>query len=141
MQDNMGQDGATNLRQTLSNLNRGTTNIAEDAEALKHEFFFRGFFKKRGFYNLDEVTLAESLKACERQKDIGKPEWLEAANLVVTDGAGVEQLSVVGRVQIDSEVSPIVDSLPGYVIIVEGYSRYGSPDEQFVMSLRADGRI
>ena len=135
-QDNMGQDGATNLRQTLSNLNRSTTNLAEDTEALKHEFFFRGFFKKRGFYNLDEVTPAEYLKACERQKDIGKREWLEAANLVVTDSAGVEQLSAAGRLQIDSEVSPIVESLPGYVIIVEGYSRYGSPDEQFVTSRR-----
>jgi phospholipid/cholesterol/gamma-HCH transport system substrate-binding protein len=135
-QDNMGQDGATNLRQTLSNLNRGTTNIAEDAEALKHEFFFRGFFKKRGFYNLDEVTPAEYLRACERQKDMGKREWLAAANLVVTDSAGVEQLSAAGRLQIDNEVSPIVESLPGYVIIVEGYSRYGSPDEQFVTSRR-----
>ena len=135
-QDNMGQDGATNLRQTLSNLNRSTTNLAEDTEALKHEFFFRGFFKKRGFYNLDDVTPAEYLKACERQKDMGKREWLAAANLVVTDGAGVEQLSAAGRLQIDSEVSPIVESLPGYVIIVEGYSRYGSPDEQFVTSRR-----
>jgi phospholipid/cholesterol/gamma-HCH transport system substrate-binding protein len=135
-QDNMGQDGATNLRQTLSNLNRGTTNIAEDAEALKHEFFFRGFFKKRGFYNLDEVTPAEYLKACARQKDMGKREWLAAANLVAIDGAGVEELSAAGRQQIDSEVAPIVESLPGYVIIVEGYSRYGSPDEQFVTSRR-----
>ena len=135
-QDNMGQDGATNLRQTLSNMNRSTTNLAEDTEALKHEFFFRGFFKKRGFYNLDEVTPAEYLRACERQKEMGKREWLEAANLVVTDGAGVEQLSAAGRLQIDSEVSPIVESLPGDVIIVEGYSRYGSPDEQFVTSRR-----
>ncbi len=135
-QDNMGQDGATNLRQTLSNMNRSTTNLAEDTEALKHEFFFRGFFKKRGFYNLDEVTPAEYLKACERQKDIGKREWLAAANLVSTDSAGLEQLSAAGRLQIDTEVSPIVESLPGYVIIVEGYSKYGSPDEQFVTSRR-----
>jgi phospholipid/cholesterol/gamma-HCH transport system substrate-binding protein len=135
-QDNMGQDGATNLRQTLSNLNRSTTNLAEDTEALKHEFFFRGFFRKRGFYNLDEVTPAEYLKALERHKDIGKREWLQASNLVVTDSAGVEQLSPAGRLQIDSEISPIVESLPGSVIIVEGYSRNGTPDEQFVTSRR-----
>jgi phospholipid/cholesterol/gamma-HCH transport system substrate-binding protein len=47
-QDNIGQDGATNLRETLSNLNRSTTNLAEDTEALKHNFFFRGFFKRPG---------------------------------------------------------------------------------------------
>jgi phospholipid/cholesterol/gamma-HCH transport system substrate-binding protein len=45
-QDNMGQDGATNLRQSSSNMNRSTTNLAEDTEALKHEFFFSRVFQK-----------------------------------------------------------------------------------------------
>jgi len=58
--------------------------LAEDTEALKHEFFFRGFFKKRGFYNLDDVTPAEYLKACERQKDIGTRKWLHASSLVIS---------------------------------------------------------
>jgi phospholipid/cholesterol/gamma-HCH transport system substrate-binding protein len=66
--DSMGVDGATNIRQTLSNLNRGTNNPAEDTEALKHEFFFRGFFKRRGFYDLEQLAPDEYLKACEREK-------------------------------------------------------------------------
>jgi phospholipid/cholesterol/gamma-HCH transport system substrate-binding protein len=135
-QDSMGEDGAANVRRTLSNLNRSTTNLAEDTEALKHNFFFRGFFKKRGFYNLDDVTPAEYLKACKRQKDAGTREWLRASSLFATDGGGLEQLSAAGRVQIDSEVSPIVESLPEYVIIVEGYSLSGTPDQQFVTSRR-----
>jgi phospholipid/cholesterol/gamma-HCH transport system substrate-binding protein len=134
-QDGMGEDGAANIRRTLSNLNRGTTNIAEDTEALKHEFFFRGFFKKRGFYNLDDVTPAEYLKACKRQKDAGTREWLRAS-IFATDSAGQEQLSPAGRLQIDTEVSPIVESLPAYVVIVEGYSKDGTPDQQFVTSRR-----
>ena len=139
-QDNMGQDGATNLRQTLTNLNRGTTNFAEDTEALKHEFFFRGFFKKRGFYNLDDVTPAECLKACARQKHPGTRKWLQASSFEASADPsakrGQEQLSAAGRLEIDSEVSPIVESLPGDVVIVEGYSLYGTPDEQFVTSRR-----
>jgi len=67
-QDNIGQNGATNLRQTLSNLNRSTTNFAEDTDALKHNFFFRGFFKRRGF-----------LEACERQTHAGTRTWLQAS--------------------------------------------------------------
>ncbi len=134
--DGMGEDGAANIRQTLSSLNRGTTNIAEDTEALKHNFFFRGFFKKRGFYNLDDVTPAEYLRACKRQKDAGTREWLRASTLFVTDSAGQEQLSAAGRLQIDAEVSPIVESLPAYVVIVEGYSKNGTPDQQFVTSRR-----
>src|ERR1700683_501088 len=99
--DNMGEDGATNISETLSNLNRGTANLAEDTEALKHEFFFRGFFKKRGFYNLDEVTPAEYLKAIERQKDIGTRKWLQASSLVTSGSEGQEELSPAGRLQID----------------------------------------
>jgi phospholipid/cholesterol/gamma-HCH transport system substrate-binding protein len=135
-QDVMGEDGASNIRQTLSNLNRSTTNIAEDAEALKHNFFFRGFFKKRGFYNIDDVTPEEYLKACQRQKGVGTRMWLQADSLVISEDGGQEQLSEAGRLQIDSEVSPIVESLPGYMIIVEGYSRNSTPDQQFVISRR-----
>jgi len=135
-QDNMGQDGATNLRQTLSNLNRGTTNIAEDTEALKHEFFFRGFFKKRGFYDLDDITPAEYLKACARHKHPGTRKWLLASSFEASATRGQEQLSAAGRLEIDNQVSPIVESLPGDVIVVEGYSSYGTPDEQFVTSRR-----
>jgi phospholipid/cholesterol/gamma-HCH transport system substrate-binding protein len=134
--DDLGQDGATNIRQTLSGLNRATTNLAEDTEALKHEFFFRGFFKKRGFYNLDDVTPAEYLKASAHRKDKGNREWLQASSLVVTDGDGREQLSEEGRQQIDAQVAPFVEALPGDVIIVEGYSTFGSPDRQFVVSRR-----
>ncbi len=135
-QDDMGEDGASNLRETLSNLNRSTTNLAEDTEALKHNFFFRGFFKKRGFYNLDQLTPGQYLQACERQKKAGSRVWLMASSLVMSDTDGQEQLSEAGRHQIDSEIASDMDSLPQDVIVVEGYSTFGSPDQQFVTSRR-----
>ncbi len=134
-QDNMGQDGASNLRETLSNLNRSTTNLAEDTEALKHNFFFRSFFKKRGFYDLDQLSPAAYVEACEHQKTAGTRKWLQASSLVVNDGDGQEQLSEAGRHQIDSQVAPVVDSLQG-LIVVEGYAVDGTPDQQFVRSRR-----
>jgi phospholipid/cholesterol/gamma-HCH transport system substrate-binding protein len=134
--DNMGEDGASNLRETLSNVNRGTTNLAEDTEALKHEFFFRGFFKKRGYYNLDEVTPKEYRTACEQKKIVGPRLWLQAASLVETDANGQEILSQAGRLSIDDQLTLVVDSLPGHLIIIEGYSQDGSPEKQFVTSRR-----
>ena len=89
-----------------------------------------------GFYNLDDVTPAEYLKASAHRKDKGNREWLQAASLVVTGSDGREQLSEEGRQQIDAGVSPFVESLPGDVIIVEGYSTSGPPDRQFVVSRR-----
>jgi phospholipid/cholesterol/gamma-HCH transport system substrate-binding protein len=134
--DNMGEDGAANIRESLSNLNRGTANLAEDTEALKHEFFFRGFFKKRGFYNLEQLSPAEYVKACEHQNACGARTWLNAANLFAGGENGTVQLDETGRQAIDSAVAPVVDSLPDHLVIVEGYCGTGTPDEQFVMSRR-----
>ena len=134
--DNFGEDGAANIRETLSNLNRGTANLADDTEALKHEFFFRGFFKKRGFYNLEQLSPAEYLKVCQGQNACGSRAWLDAANLFATGSNGAVQLDETGRHAIDSAVAPVVDSLPDHLVIVEGYSGTGTPDQQFVTSRR-----
>jgi phospholipid/cholesterol/gamma-HCH transport system substrate-binding protein len=134
--DNMGEDGAANIRETLSNLNRGTANLAEDTEALKHEFFFRGFFKKRGFYNLEQLSPADYLKACQRENACGSRAWLDAANLFATGDHGTVQLQETGRHAIDDALAPVVDSLPDHLVIVEGYSGTGTPDQQFVTSRR-----
>jgi phospholipid/cholesterol/gamma-HCH transport system substrate-binding protein len=135
-EDSLGADGADNIRGTLSNLNRATGNLAEDTEALKHEFFFRGFFKKRGFYDLEQLAPADYLEACEREKACGSRTWLEAASLFATGSDGNEQLAEAGRDRIDGAVAPFVDALPHHVVIVEGYCAAGSPDQQFVKSRR-----
>ncbi len=137
--DAVGADGATNVRQTLSNLNRGTQNIAADGEALKHNFFLRGFFKKRGYYSLDQLTPEQYRRLSGHDKEIGSRQWLQASNFVSDGSDGKEQLSQDGRHQIDAAVSPVVDSLADSKIIVEGYADRGSPDQQFLRSRqRAD---
>ncbi len=138
--DNIGQDGATNLRQTLSSLNRTSTNLAEDTEALKHNFFLRGFFKRRGFYNLDQLSRKEYVKACEHHDhDADDRKWLPAQDLVIDNGNGKEELSEVGRQLINAELDPIVDTLPSRIIVVEGYADGGSANDQYALSRqRAD---
>lgn len=132
--DNLGENGASNLRSTLSNLNRSTANLAEDTEALKHNFFFRGFFKKRGYYNLEQLTPNDYLRAKPLQKDNDARQWLRAAYVFETANDGTEQLSPSGRQQIDSAVAPVVDALPNHPVIIEGYAVQGSPSQQFVAS-------
>jgi phospholipid/cholesterol/gamma-HCH transport system substrate-binding protein len=134
--DNMGDDGAANLRETLSNMNRATSNLAEDTEALKRNFFLRGFFKKRGFYSLDQLTPSDYLEASERQKNAGSRLWLEAAQLFANDAKGEEQLTEAGRHQVDTQVASVIDSLSNRLIVVEGYAATGSPDQQFLASRR-----
>jgi phospholipid/cholesterol/gamma-HCH transport system substrate-binding protein len=51
-----GENAAANLRQPIANARQSMSNLADDTEAIKHNFFLRGFFKKRGFFNLNQLT-------------------------------------------------------------------------------------
>jgi phospholipid/cholesterol/gamma-HCH transport system substrate-binding protein len=137
--DDLGQDGATNIRETLSNLNRGTSNLADDTDALKHEFFFRGFFKKRGFYDLEQLAPADYVKACEKGASCRSRAWLDAPDVFAAGSQGKEMLTESGRSEIDHAVAPFVGSLPDRIVIVEGYCSAGTADQRFVVAReRAD---
>lgn len=45
-----------NLNETMQEAQAGVTSFQENMEALKHNFFLRGFFKKRGYYDSAELT-------------------------------------------------------------------------------------
>jgi len=49
----------TKLNDTITNANEAMSDMAENAEALKRNFFFRGFFKKRGYYDLDSLSVQD----------------------------------------------------------------------------------
>ncbi len=132
-QDNIGQNGAANLRETLSNLNRSTANLADDTEALKHNFLLRGFFKKRGFYGLDQINPDDYRQACERHAELGQRVWLDAS-VFVAGADGKEELSDAGRRAIDQAVSAHLNELPGRLIVIEGYAAGSTPPRQFVLA-------
>ena len=132
--DAQGADAATNIQQSLSNLNQATGNMAEDTEALKHNFFFRGFFKRRGYYNLANLTPDQY----RRDKVFANPEnhreWLTAEDLFQPASNGLETLSLVGEKRIDAVAAQMGDSLVAGAIVVEGYSAAQDHDEQFALS-------
>jgi phospholipid/cholesterol/gamma-HCH transport system substrate-binding protein len=132
-QDQYGQDAGQNLQQTLSNVNAATGNLADDTEALKHEFFFKGFFKKRGYDNLDQIPVA-TYRSGELFKKLGQNrEWIDAKSLFAAHPDGSETLTPAGRAQIDEAVSQMPD-LYDSPIIVEGYADAASPGQQLLMS-------
>jgi phospholipid/cholesterol/gamma-HCH transport system substrate-binding protein len=45
-----------NLNSTAAEAKAGATSFQENMEALKHNFFLRGFFKKRGYYDSSQLT-------------------------------------------------------------------------------------
>ncbi len=131
-QDRIGQTAASNLRSTLSNLNQSTANLAEDTEALKHNFFFKGFFKKRGYYTLQDIG-ADQYRSDEKlAKQIRTRKWLAAGELFEIGRDGKEQLSAGGRNLIDQTTAQFVGSLPDHPMVIEGYSLEGTPSKKYL---------
>ncbi len=130
-EDAMGEDGASNIRQTLSNFNRTSANLADDTEALKHNFLLRGFFKKRGFFSTDQIAPADYRTAVAQHKVPASRMWISAVGLVAPGPNGKDQLTPEGRRQVDIAVTPQLDRLAGHLIVVEGYAATGSAGERF----------
>jgi phospholipid/cholesterol/gamma-HCH transport system substrate-binding protein len=132
--DRSGEDGAQNIRETFSNVNLATANMADDTEALKHEFFFRGFFKKRGYYSLTDLTPDEYRSNSYFDSPRNQRTWLNATDAFGKDSNGNEFLSAAGEQEINQLIGEHTDSVTGQPIIVEGYSNQASPANEMVTS-------
>jgi phospholipid/cholesterol/gamma-HCH transport system substrate-binding protein len=134
-QDQYGEDAGTNLQQSLTNLNQASGNLTDDTEALKHEFFFKGFFKHRGYYNLDDLPV-EQYRAGRIFKSLPESrEWIDASSLFTMNQSGEEVLSPNGRQNIDQAVGQF-RAFYDNPLIIEGYASSGSPSDELVKSRR-----
>jgi phospholipid/cholesterol/gamma-HCH transport system substrate-binding protein len=134
-QDQYGEDAGANLQQSLTNLNQASGNLTDDTEALKHEFFFKGFFKHRGYDSLDDLPV-EQYRAGKVFKSLPQSrQWIAAPSLFTTNQSGEEVISPEGRQQIDQAVGQLPE-IYGKPVIVEGYASSGSASDQLVQSRR-----
>jgi phospholipid/cholesterol/gamma-HCH transport system substrate-binding protein len=130
-----GGDGISgDLRATLGNAREAMANLAENLEALKHSFFFRGFFKDRGFYNLASLSPVD-YQSKEFEKNVTKERaWVRQDELFTLQWDGAEELSDTGRKKIDSMMASFLRFTADRAVIVEGYAAAGTLDEQFLRS-------
>ena len=133
--DQYGEGAGANLQQTLTNINEASGNLADDTEALKREFFFKGFFKKRGYNSLDRLPVESYRDGTLLKKLSPNREWISAAELFEQKDSpekndpekigNTETLSAAGRAAIDEAVSKY-PNLYATALIVEGYSNTGT---------------
>ena len=120
--DANGVTAGQNISEALTNVNIATGNMAEDTEALKHNFFFKGFFNHRGYYTLTSLSPQEY----RRSKLFGNTQsprvWLQADALFQREPHGTEALSVSGKRAIDAVIASFGDSIFTHPIVIEGYS-------------------
>jgi phospholipid/cholesterol/gamma-HCH transport system substrate-binding protein len=120
--DPNGLTAGQNVSEALTNVNVATGNMAEDTEALKHNFFFKGFFNRRGYYTLSSLSPEEY----RRSKLFGNTQspraWLQADALFQHGPHGTEELSTDGKRAIDAAVASLGASIFTHPIVIEGYS-------------------
>ena len=63
-EDGPAQGVLSDMRMTLAQARGATADLADNMEALKRNFLLRGFFNRRGYYDLDAIS--RSAVACLR---------------------------------------------------------------------------
>jgi phospholipid/cholesterol/gamma-HCH transport system substrate-binding protein len=132
------QGVTADLKQTLGGAREAMAGLAENMEALKHNFLFRGYFKSRGYFSLSQISPAEYRKGAVTANGERQPVrvWLAAPVLFEIDPeTDRERLSDEGKARLDSAIEPFLDRLTDVVSMVEGYSQLPTHDERYLQSL------
>lgn len=145
--DFRSKDGPANglmadMRVTLDQAREATADLADNMEAMKHNFLLRGFFNRRGYYDLDAISPAEYRKGVlENGKRKAMRIWLAADQLFDTGPDGTEVLSAGGRARLDSAMATYLKYLPANPLVIEGYASDGTVGERFTRSRMRAGLI
>jgi phospholipid/cholesterol/gamma-HCH transport system substrate-binding protein len=124
-------------QQTLRSARDAMADLAEATEALKRNFLFRGFFNRRGYFDLDDVSVADYRKGALESKDRRALRiWLSANMLFEHDANGIERLSQDGMARLDSAMSQFIRYPARSPFVVEGYAQELTGDARYLISRR-----
>jgi phospholipid/cholesterol/gamma-HCH transport system substrate-binding protein len=130
------------MRVTLGQAREAVADLADNMEALKHNFLFRGFFNRRGYFDLGAISPAEYRNGVlENGKRKALRIWLSSRVLFDAPADGTETLSEEGRRRVDSAMTAYLKYLPANPIVVEGYATDGTKDERFRLARRRAGMV
>ena len=140
--DGPAQGLMADMRVTLSQAREATADLADNMEAMKHNFLLRGFFNRRGYFDLDAISPVDYRKGVlENGKRKAMRIWL-ANSVLFEPGAGqTEALSAGGRVRIDSAMATYLKYLPTNPIVVEGFATTGTTAERFEQARQRAGIV
>ena len=106
--------------------------LAENTEAMKRNWLFRGFFSERGFYNLDELTVDDYRALLRDDRYTPLRIWLGADVLFETDAGGRVTLRDGAQRRIEEAMGELLQYPRNSPVVVEGYATGGSPGQQFL---------
>lgn len=135
--DGRAQGLAVELRQAIAHARDAMSDLAEDAEALKRNFLFRGFFNRRGYFDLDDLSAGTYRSGELAGKDRQALRiWIDASYLFEKDAASGERLTDVGRARLDSAMAQFLKYPATAPLVVEGYSEEPTEDARYLVARR-----
>jgi phospholipid/cholesterol/gamma-HCH transport system substrate-binding protein len=137
-----GEGGvAENLQQVLADAHEAMSDLADDTEALKHNFFFRGFFNKRGFYDLSSLTAPEYMSPAFGKGFKRHRVWLNYATLFKKDAKGEETLSAEGKTRLDEAMTELLAFPRNGPLMIEGFAGDGTASQQYILARQRAARV
>lgn len=128
----------SNTQRAASATEEVLSDLSETTEAFKRNWLVRGFFRDRGYFDIDALTPAEYVRLADGAGERRTERlWLDAAVLFDTDAAGNERLTAEGRQRIDLAMGTLLQYRRGGPLVVEGYAGGESTGAQL---LRSDSR-
>jgi phospholipid/cholesterol/gamma-HCH transport system substrate-binding protein len=130
------------LKETIESTRAAMAGLSANMDALKRNFLVRGYFNRRGYFTLAEISPDEYRKGALTDDGDRRAVrvWLRAD--VLFEGIpgeppgkpGAERLTDDGRARLDSALAATVSRLADGVLMVEGYSQDGLVAEQYLTS-------
>lgn len=112
------------------------SDLAENTEALKRNWLFRGFFNDRGFYSLGDLSVDEYRRGVLAEDGrVALRMWVNADGLFERQPDGTDTLTDEGRRRLDLAMAPLLRYPADSPLVIEGYAPAAvSPDVQFLQA-------
>ncbi len=136
--DGAVQGMTAGFKQTLDDARASMASLAENMDALKHNFLLRGFFNGRGYFDLAQISPANY-----RQGVLTKGSdrrmvrvWLHSDALLEPEPGHPERerLTEAGKAGVDTAIAPYLEHVASGIVMVEGYAQQGPRDERYLRS-------
>lgn len=119
------------LSETVASAREAMGDLAEDTESLKRNFFFRGMFEDRGYYDIDAITREQYLRGGLRDDHRSVRIWIPAEE--IRDGSkDGSTLSPAGEARLDAAMRELLRYPEDSPLIVEGYGGDEPLEERFL---------
>ena len=132
------QGMTASVTQTMDDARAAMAGLAENMDAMKHNFLLRGFFKNRGYYDLAQMSPGDYRKGTLTNGSDRKlvRVWQHSDDLFEPqpDRPENERLTEQGKARIGSAIAPYLENIASGIVMVEGYAQQGPPAEQYLRS-------